>query len=344
VSSQRTRHLPTLDPLESRLVLSPATPANTLAIRQGIVPNPGAIAEVQVPVTTGNLNGRRPLVIGTSTMPTAGSTLLPRVVFARGPNGHRQTIRQGAPFNPKTQLGATTYIQTSTPGTLNLGVTGLHQTTGTFQLRSFLPGDLTGDGQVTLADLHAFPKSYLTRSGDANFAPAADANLNNQIGQQDARNLIRNLKPLTPKIPLKVDLTLAPEDAVRGHVPSTSGGHTYHETVTILGRTTPGSIVLADGGLGNYSFEGPAIATDAQGNFSVKAKNVDGINNNNFLVIDPYGQQVVRDFPIYYFPAVYSREHPTTKVKVGVPGTQPNVPGPGTGVQPPGVVLPPGIP
>ena len=344
MSSQRTRYLPSLDPLESRLALSTTTPVNTLSISQGVVNAPGSVATVPIPVTAQNINGRHPIVIGTSTQPTDGSTLLPRVVFARGPNGHRQKIRLGDPFNAKTHLGATSFIQAGTPGTLTVGVTGGHRTTGSFQLRSYLPGDITGDGQVNFEDLQAYTKAYKTHKGDALYDPATDANLNNQIGQTDARALVRNLKPLGPKVPLKVDLALSPKDSVRGHVPSNSGGHTYHEFATILGRTTPGSIVFADGGLGNYSFDGPAIATDAQGNFSVVVKNVDGVSNFEFLVVDPYGQQTIRAFPIYYFSAVYSRDHPVAKVKVGVPGTAPMVPGAGSGALPNGVILPPGVP
>jgi hypothetical protein len=298
-----------VDVLEGRVVPSSSSnstlPADTLAVVQGTVSAPGGVAQVSVPITSANINGRIPIVIGTATSPTAGSGINPRVISARGPDGQALQVQGGAAFVAARHNEATAFVQDGTPGTLTLSVTGAGNTSGSFQVRVYLPGDINGDGQVTLADLQAFPRYFKTRQGDALYNPAADANLNGQIGQEDARALVRNLKPLTPKGPLKVRLTLDPKDAVRGHVPSNSGGHTYQQTVTILGRTTPGSIVFSDSSFGDYTFSGSAIATDARGNFSVQATNKDGINNNDFLVIDPYGQQKVMDFPIYYFPAVY---------------------------------------
>ena len=312
----RKRHLPDLDVLEQRQLLSATVPANTLDVVQGNVASPGAIAEVSVPVTAYNINGRIPIVLGTATSPTAGSTLLPQVVAAIGPNGKRLALQPGAPYNAQTHNEATAFFQDGTPGTVTLEVTGAQGTTGSFQLREYLPGDILGTGQVTYADLAAFPKYFRTQAGDANYNPAADANLNGQIGQNDARALVRNLNPGVRRTPLQINLFLTPREAVKGHVPSNSGGHTYYQTVTIKGRTTPGSIVFFDSSFGDYQFNGGAAATNAQGDFSVTAKNTQGINNNDFLVISPFGQQKVQDYPIYYFPDVYSR---TIKAKPAVP-------------------------
>jgi hypothetical protein len=322
VPRQRKQQRPALEVLEGRLVLDSTIPANTLATVQGTVSSPGAVAQVSVPVTAHNINGLESIVLGTATAPAGGGGLLPQVVYVIGPDGKRLTLQPGAPFNAASHNEATAYFTDGTPGNVTIGVTGLNNTTGSFQLREYLPGDINGDGQVTLADVQLFPKSYLSQVGDANYNAAADANLNGQVGQDDARFLERNLKPLTPKIPLTVKLTLAPQFAVKGHVPSNLGGHTYFKTVTILGKTTPGSIVFTDSSLANYTFTGPAVATDARGNFSVKATNSNGINNNDFLVIDPFGQQTIMDYPIYYFPAVYSRGHPSPRPAAPAPGDQ----------------------
>jgi hypothetical protein len=339
VSSPRNRRLPALEPLEGRLVLSTANPANTLAVAGGTVPASGAVVEVTVPIPPQTINNQgRPIVIGTATSPGAGSGLLPQVVAARGPDGKPLAVQVGAPFNAPTHGEATAFVQDGTAGSLTLSVTGNHGTSGAFQVRVFLPGDVTGDGRVTLADLQAFTKFYRAHKGDALYNAVADANLNNQIGQEDARALVRNLAPLTPKIPLKVKLTLAPADAVHGHVPSNSGGHTYNKTVTILGRTTPGSVVFTDSGFGDFSFTGPALATDAHGNFMTQSTNTAGINNNTYLVVDPYGQQKIEAFPIYYFPGVYSRNGSASRAKPPGSGT---TPGPKL---PPGVILPAGNP
>ncbi len=179
-------------------------------------------------------------------------------------------------------------------------MTGREGTTGAFQLNATLPGDLDGDGQVTQADQRAFVKTYRSRFGEANYAASADANQNGQIGHGDARFLLRNLKPLTPKVPLSVFLALAPEDAAKGPTPKTSGGKTHHRDVTILGHTTPGTFIFGDSGLGDFSFQGEVTVADAQGNFAIKVRNREGLTNYNFLAIDPYGQQVTRVYPVYW--------------------------------------------
>jgi hypothetical protein len=307
VRSPILRQLRTVEALERREVPSSTVPANTLATLVGDVTSPGMVAEVSVPISARNINGRIPIVIGTATSPAEGSGLVPRVVSARGPDGRALPVQAGAPFRAGVHDEATAFVQDGTPGNLTIRVTGSQGSTGAFEVRVYLPGDIDGDGQVTFSDLQAISGSYGTRKGGPHYDVAADTNLNDQIGQEDARALVRNLRPVTPRGPLQVKLTLAPRDAVRGHVPSTSGGHTYHKVVTILGRTTPGSIVFEDSGLGDFSFSGRAIPTDPRGNFSLQVTNVDGINNNNFLVVDPYGKQQVRAFPIYYFNAVYQK-------------------------------------
>jgi hypothetical protein len=304
MSAPRTRHLPALESLESRWLLSGTVPVNTLATVEGTVASPGATAEVSVPVTAHNINGRIPIVIGTATTPTAGSTLRPEVIAALGPDGRRLPLQPATP-STAAHPEALAFVQVSTPGLVTLEVTGAHATAGSFQLREYLPGDILGTGQVTYADLAAFPKLFNTQVGDALYNPAADANLNGFIGQDDAKALIRNLNPGVPKKPLEVNLFLTPREDVKGNVPSNSGGHTFAQTVTIMGRTTPGSIVFFDSSSADYTFNGGAAATNAQGFFSVTSKNTQGINNNDFLVISPFGQQKVQDYPIYYFPAVY---------------------------------------
>jgi hypothetical protein len=311
VTGPRIRHIPTLDVLEGRQLPSASVPANTLEIVQGSVNTAGTVTQVSVPIAASTINGRIPIIIGAASSPVESSGVIPEIVSARGPDGRRLPVQQGFPYVPGVHDEATAFVQVSRPGTLTLGVSGTRGTTGAFQVRVYLPGDLNGDHQVTFADLQEFPKFFGAKIGDPRYNVAADANLNGQIGQEDGRALVRNLNPGVPRILLKVKLTLDPKQAVKGHVPSNSGGHTYFKNPTILGKTTPGSIVFADNSKGDYEFKGAAIATDAKGNFSYQATNKDGINNNDFLVIDPFGQQKVQDYPIYYFPAVYSRDHPT---------------------------------
>ena len=101
------------------------------------------------------------------------------------------------------------------------------------------------DPQFTLDQLAAFSRAYLTTSHDALYNPAFDFNQNGFIGQGDGKVLLHQLPPISPKIPLKVRLTRGPR-TMGGHVSSNSGGHTSHRQVTILGHTTPGSLIFSD--------------------------------------------------------------------------------------------------
>jgi hypothetical protein len=194
----------------------------------------------------------------------------------------------------------TALVDDSTPGRLTVEVSGRKGSTGGFTLQATLPGDVNGNGQVMLGDLNAFQKSFNTSFGSALYNPAVDANQNGFIGHGDGKLLVRNLTPLTPKVPLNIDLVLAPGDQAKGPNPKNSGGITNKHVVTILGHTTPGSIVFADSGLGDYKFNGAAIATDSSGNFSQTVTLTGGVNNFEYLAIDPYGQQTIRAFPVFW--------------------------------------------
>ncbi|MFO0954012.1 MAG: hypothetical protein U0835_23235 [Isosphaeraceae bacterium] len=72
-------------------------------------------------------------------------------------------------------------------------------TTGPFLLGADLPGDVNGDGQVTLADLQQFAQTpFPAAARQARTTTPLDFNRNGQVGQDDVRLLLRNLAPLSP--------------------------------------------------------------------------------------------------------------------------------------------------
>src|SRR5262249_35638090 len=131
-------------------------------------------------------------------------------------------------------------------GELTTRVTGRAGTTGSFDAQTTLVGDVNGDGRVNLADLQAFAPAFMSRRGGAKYNAAADFNQNGIIDRGDAIALLRNMEPLTAKQPLDATLHLAPQDQYHGSGPTISGGSTMHRKVTIVGRTTPGSLVIED--------------------------------------------------------------------------------------------------
>jgi hypothetical protein len=114
--------------------------------------------------------------------------------------------------------------------------------------------------------------------------------------------LLKALAPTTPRVPLQLSLALAPGEQVLGHHSANSGGVTRDSMITIVGHTTPNSIVFTDKLTGpranNYRFEGSAIAVNSEGSFSYQIHVKDALTQTEYLVLDPFGHQVIRAFPI----------------------------------------------
>jgi len=195
----------------------------------------------------------------------------------------------------------------STTHGVHLATPAQHESKDSVAATTIPPGD-------TLTVLNGFIKAYPSVAGEPNYNPAYDLNHNGQIGQTDGRILLHSLPPLSPKIPLTLNLTLAPQDQVHGHVPTNSGGDTYSKDPTVLGHTTPGALIFTGTGTLDLKLRGPAVVADAHGNFSLKVKLTDGINQFDFQAVDPYGQQTLRAFPILWLGfAKYENAHPTNK-------------------------------
>ena len=152
--------------------------------------------------------------------------------------------------------------------------------------------------------LREFAQAYLSRRGDSNYVAALDTNHNGFIGWNDAKPILKGLASVTPRGPLQVIIRLAQADQFPGHHPANSGGVTLKKLVTIVGRTTPNSIVITDtpttpdGRGGDYSFRGTVIPVDSQGYFTYQKNVRDQLTQNQFLILDPFGHQTIRAFPI----------------------------------------------
>ncbi len=197
------------------------------------------------------------------------------------------------------------FFETGTAGTVTILVAGKGLSTGSYTVETTLPGDVNGDGQVNLADVQAFAKTYATKPGSSGpnkngYNAAADYNQNGLINLYDALALERNMTPLTKPGGGWAAINITPADALPYPGSRSSGGDTNDEKITINGYTTPGSIVLVDSTLGDYTFESQALATGANGFFSVKAENTQGVNTYNFKILDPFGHQYIRSFPVFW--------------------------------------------
>jgi hypothetical protein len=303
--SRRDRHgsPPHLEFLEGRLQPSVALPPGVLGLAEGLVSRPGMIAATTATVAPQNLTpDKHATMFGIFVQPAATSPLDPRIVAVEGSHGERLPIFSGRPFRPADAGQAVAFVKASSPGTLTILVTGKNHTTGSYTVETTLPGDVDGDGQVNLADLRLFANAYSSERGQTAYNPAADFNRNGLVNLYDAKMLEHNMTPLTPEIPLDAAINLLPSDQAHYAAPKNSGGSTLKKDITINGYTTPGSLVIQDSKAQDYSFTGSAVATDADGFFSVQRKNKEGINNNDFLILDPFGHQLIHDFPVFWIP------------------------------------------
>jgi Dockerin type I domain len=295
---------PFFDRLEGRLQLSGALHANSIGTALGNVAAPGEVTATSVTVAPKNLTqGKSSTLFGIFVQPEPGSSLAPKIVAVEGSNGQRLSLKQGRPFVAGRDNGqAAAFVKVSQSGPLTILVTGQHHSTGTYETDTTLVGDVNGDGTVNLADLQPFASAYETSPGNPKYNAAADFNHDGIVNQVDAKALMENMPALTPNVPLQLVMNLLPADQVHFAASKNSGGSTMDKDVTIEGHTMPGSIVLEDNSNGFYKWNGGAIATDANGNFSVTETNTEGVNTYNFLVIDPYGRQLIRSFPVFWIP------------------------------------------
>ncbi len=161
------------------------------------------------------------------------------------------------------------------------------------------------------ADLGAYALAYLSFRGAPDFTPQYDFNGTGFIGQNDATPILRGLAGITPRGPLRLQLALAPGQQVQGHHPADSGGVTRMATVTVIGKTTPNSIVFVDGpttskyaqSTGNFKFRGGALTTNGAGEFDYTIRltplgHSGSLTAPAFLIRTPFGQQTIRSFPI----------------------------------------------
>jgi hypothetical protein len=150
----------------------------------------------------------------------------------------------------------------------------------------------------TLDDLQAFSAAYLSTPRSPNYNPAYDFNHNGFIGHDDAKYLVLHERTLTPNIPLRSSIHLARGEQVAHPSVHNSGGITRWNTVTIVGRTTPGSILFTDNSNANFRFNALALPTDGKGDFSYTLNLKDKLTNTEYLIFDPFGHQKVASFPI----------------------------------------------
>jgi hypothetical protein len=300
---RRPHSQPSLERLEPRLQPSIGFPINTIGTTTGNVAHVGAIGSASVTIAPKNLTPNKPTTLfGVFVEPAPGSGFFPRIVAVKEGNSQNVPLQSGRPYIPGRSNEAVAFAEVNEPGPLTVFVAGVHHTTGSFTYVVTLPGDLNGDGAVNIADLSLFAPAYGSSAGQPNYNPAADFNQNGVINLYDSKALEHNMTPLTPNVALQAVVNLTPSQQAHYAASKNSGGSTFQKDVTIVGHTTPGSLVLLDPKAENFTFGGKAVATNAKGYFFINTKNSAGVNQNDMLILDPFGRQLVRAYPIFWVP------------------------------------------
>lgn len=334
-SKTMKRFRPDLDRLEVRLAMSLAPgaptyglnpPANTIALSRGETTSPHAVSSTTATIAPKNITvGKHSTEFGVFVQPYDNSGIVPRIVAVKQ-DGKALPIQYARTYNPAQASQPTdmtvAFFFAKHPGPVTIEVAGNGKSTGAYTVETTLVGDVNGDGVVNLADEQAFVNTYPARTNQSGYYAAADSNQNGIINQYDAMALERNMPPYRKPGGGWTLINLAPQDLIKHSQSINSGSATTKKNITIVGYTTPGSIVLADSTLGDYTFGSTALSTDARGFYSTKAINTSGVNIYNFKILDPYGHQYIRSFPVFW----------TTYAKPNSPYVyEPSLPSPGGG-------------
>jgi len=179
----RAGRLATVEGLERREVLSGAVP---FVITPGVFPAPAAPDQVAVTLQPNqilSIHGK-PVILAFDVQPAAGSNVAPQISGVLDPAG-----------NPKASLAGAggevfiTSVRPSNTTPINLTVEALsaNNQAGSFVVRSFLAGDLYGNGAVDALDIATIRAAMGSSAGQARYNPAADLTHSGSVTAIDLR-------------------------------------------------------------------------------------------------------------------------------------------------------------
>ncbi len=198
-SSKTTRRPPArravgVEDLEGRQLMS-AGVGGSLPIPPSLVSDvevAGQLDRYQFQLNPGTVPGNRrmPVIIGFQVQPAKGSTVEPQIrrVGSTQGLGSLNLVRTDGPLFTQAAVPVTA------PLTYQANVLGLNQTTGSYLLTAYLPGDANGDGVVDRTDTAVVRAAYGAASTSAsNYNPNADMDNNGRVGELDWIVTNRNL-------------------------------------------------------------------------------------------------------------------------------------------------------
>jgi hypothetical protein len=312
----RRRTQPAPDMLEDRMVLS-AGQGSTFAIMPGTVAGPGMVSSLQFKLdpslfTSPAHNGR--IVLGIDVTPavnnatgtSATSTLKPEIISVKDASGHVFPV-QHSKYDPKVAkankmtpgMTSAALVTLKVPAAgqpannYSVQVKGIGATSGTYLVGFYLPGDVTGAGTVSQADIQTIKSDRGKAATDAKYVFDADVNRDGLINAADLRIARENLGVSTKVSPV-VSVNLDPNSA-----PAATRTTTF-STVGFAGTTTPNATVKFVDQSGGAT---TTTTTDSKGAYSILVPLVSGSNTFTVTTSDGFGQSISGAIsPVVYSP------------------------------------------
>jgi hypothetical protein len=280
---------------------------STFAIMPGSVATAGQVSTMNFKIdpslfTSANKHGHilvgidiAPATPASSATNSTTATLKPQIVAVTSADGKslrvehfhydRKIAKANKLGNAMTSAGVVTLSVPATGQPANdysVQVKGLQSTTGQYLVGFYLPGDVSGAGTVTKADLQTIKKDHGMTAANQNYNFDADVNRDGVINHQDYVLAKQDLGASTKVSPVaSVNLDPASNPAANRTTP--------YSTVHFAGEVTPGASVKFVDQQGGAS---STVTADSTGAYSVIVPLVTGSNTFQVTTQDGFGQSI----------------------------------------------------
>lgn len=298
-----------LESLETRELMTGGA-GNTLAILPGTISSAGGKSSVTFTIDPANFTlPRGTMTLGIDVVPEPGTSLVPQITAVDTSSGHAIPITHAIynPRVPRTQVGSGNQtsavlaqvgfssLHPDKAGTYTVTVTGANNTSGSFLLGFYLPGDVTGDGTVNKTDLSETRATLGSQPGQTRYNFYADANRDGRINATDMAIVRKNMGVKTTISPI-VAANLDPSS-----VNDLGSRVTGIQNVHFTGTATPGATVAYSEI--NHKTPDATAKVDSNGNYSLNVMLGNGSNTFQVTTHDSFGQSISGQIaPVTYVP------------------------------------------
>jgi hypothetical protein len=288
-----------LEMLEGRQLLS-AGQGSTFAIMPGTVASAGQVSTVQFKIDPSQFTPTRggKILLGIDVAASSGSTVAPEIISVRDANGRpagalihsvytAQVIKAKKltdPISSATLIRLPVPKAGQAPATYTVQVKGGANTTGSYLLGFYLPGDVAGTGTVTTPDLQTIKNDLGGTPTSSKYSFDADVNRDGKIAPSDLAYAAMNLGAKTTISPIvTVNLDPATDGPLNDRI-------TNHNPVHFTGTVTPNATVTFKEINGNSP--GATTTADGSGNYSILVPLGNGSNTFQVTTTDAFGQSI----------------------------------------------------